>query len=122
MGLNRYLAVMLGGAFGSVARYSIGVFITARYPVPFPLATFLINVTGSFLIGFVMTAIPVGAHPVLRPLFVSGVLGGYTTFSAFEWETYSAPPVMAILYVLASVGVGFLACWSGAAVARYWGR
>jgi CrcB protein len=122
MGLNRYLAVMLGGAFGSVTRYAVGVLITARYAGSFPLATFLINVTGSFLIGFAMTAIPVGAHPVLKPLFVSGVLGGYTTFSAFEWETYSEPPVMAISYVLASVGLGFLACWSGAAIARYWAR
>lgn len=109
---------MLGGALGSVVRYSLGILITTHYDGDFPLATFLINVTGSFLIGFVMTLIPPGAHPVLRPLFVSGMLGGYTTFSAFEWETYSRPPILATTYVVASVGLGLLACWSGAALAR----
>jgi CrcB protein len=113
---------MLGGALGSVIRYSIGMMIASRYAGSFPLATFLINVTGSFLIGFAMTVIPAGAHPVLKPLFVSGMLGGYTTFSAFEWETYSETPAMAWTYVVASVGLGFLACWTGAALGRLWAR
>ncbi len=113
---------MLGGALGSVIRYSIGMAIASRYAVSFPVATFLINVTGSFLIGVAMTALPTTGSPILRPLIVSGVLGGYTTFSAFEWEAYISPNRIAAAYVTASVGLGFLACWSGALVARYLSR
>lgn len=117
--MNRYLAVMLGGALGSVVRYALGVAIMSRYSGPFPLGTFAINVTGSFLIGFAMTLIPDRGPAYLRPLVVSGVLGGYTTFSAFEWESYVSSRGVAILYVAASVGIGFLACWAGAILARY---
>ena len=117
--MNRYLAVMLGGAVGSVARYAISLAIMGRYTGPFPIATFLINVTGSFLIGFAMTLIPGRAAPYLRPLLVTGVLGGYTTFSAFEWESYSSSRGIALLYIAASVVIGFAACWSGALLARY---
>jgi CrcB protein len=116
--MNRYLAVMLGGAFGSVARYAISLAIMTRYTGPFPIATFLINVTGSFLIGFAMTLIPSRAPAYLRPLFVTGVLGGYTTFSAFEWESLMASRTLALVYIVSSVGIGFLACWSGAILAR----
>jgi fluoride exporter len=120
--MNRYLAVMLGGAFGSVARYALGVAIMSRYTGRFPITTFLINVTGSFLIGFAMTLIPDRGPAYLRPLVVTGVLGGYTTFSAFEWESYISSRGIAILYMSASVGIGFLACWTGAIVARYVAR
>jgi CrcB protein len=116
--MNRYLAVMLGGAFGSVIRYTIGVAVMSRWTGSFPIATFLINVTGSFLIGVAMTLIPEHGTPYLRPLVVTGVLGGYTTFSSFEWETFTSSPSTAVLYVLASVIVGFLACWCGASLAR----
>ena len=113
---------MLGGALGSVLRYAIGMAIVSRYATAFPIATFLINVTGSFLIGVAMTAIPTTGSPILRPLIVTGMLGGYTTFSAFEWETYVSTKGVAIAYIVSSVGLGFLACWSGAVLARYLSR
>lgn len=113
---------MFGGALGSVVRYAIGMAIASRYAVSFPIATFLINVTGSFLIGVAMTAIPTSGSPILRPLLVTGMLGGYTTFSAFEWETYVSPNRVAAAYVISSVGIGFLACWAGAVSARYFSR
>ncbi len=116
--LSRYLAVLCGGAFGSVLRYTIGVAVTSRYPGRFPLATFLINVTGSFLIGFVMTILPDRSAVWVRPLLVTGVLGGYTTFSAFEWETLVSPRNVAVLYMALSVGLGLVACWMGAWTAR----
>jgi CrcB protein len=108
---------MLGGAVGSVVRYALSLAIMSRYTGPFPVATFLINVTGSFLIGFAMTLIPDHGAPYLRPLLVTGMLGGYTTFSAFEWESYVSSRGIAILYVAASVGLGFAACWTGAVLA-----
>jgi CrcB protein len=110
----RYLQVLLGGAAGSLLRYAIGIFVLEHYRGRFPIGTFLINVIGSFFIGVVTTSLEAG----WRPLLVTGVLGGFTTFSAFEWETFSLNqdgfPAMAILYAVSSVATGFLACWGGA--------
>src|ERR1700733_7064391 len=85
--LDRYLMVMLGGATGSLARYLLGAAIMNRVGSRFPLGTVVINITGSFLIGFLMTMLTerLSPHPLLRPLLVVGFLGGYTTFSSFEW-------------------------------------
>jgi CrcB protein len=109
----RYLQVLLGGAAGSLLRYTIGLFVLELYKGPFPLGTFLINVTGSFFIGVVMSSLGAG----WRPLLVTGVLGGFTTFSAFEWETFSIGqdglPGLALFYAVASVVCGLLACWAG---------
>ena len=88
----RYVLILLGGGIGSLARYVAGAAIMARFGSRFPLGTLVINVTGSFLIGLIMTLISERLSPAtnLRPLLVIGFLGGYTTFSSFEWETYSA--------------------------------
>ncbi len=120
--MNRYFAVMLGGAVGSAFRYAINLAIAGRYPGRFPLATFLINVTGSFLIGVAYPLLPTQGASLLRPLLITGVLGGYTTFSAFELETLLAPREIALLYVAASVGLGFLACWCGLLLGRAYSR
>jgi CrcB protein len=91
-----------------------------RLPV---LGTMTINITGSFLIGLLMTLITerFGLNSNLRPLLVVGFLGGYTTFSSFEWETYSTMRNdfwMAIANVVGSVVLGYAAVWLGAALAR----
>ena len=117
--------MLCGGALGSLARYLVTLLVNegAGYSGRFPLATFLINVTGSFLIGLLLVILDRGEllHPNLRPLLVTGVLGGFTTFSSFEWEAFalsrSTPPI-ALVYCLASVAVGFAACWCGASLAR----
>ena len=116
--VNRYLAVMLGGAAGSALRYAISLAVIGRYTGQFPLGTFLINLTGSFLIGFALTVIPPTGYEILRPLLVTGFLGGYTTFSAFEWETLVSPRPVAVAYVVLSVGLGLAACWAGVALGR----
>ena len=107
----RYLQVLLGGAVGSLLRYVIGLIVLEHYSGRFPIGTFLINVTGSFFIGVVMTSLGAG----WRPLLVTGVLGGFTTFSAFEWETFALgqnkAPGLALIYLAASVAAGFSACW-----------
>jgi CrcB protein len=123
--LLRCLLVLCGGALGSLARYlvTLGVNEGAGYSGRFPLATFLINVSGSFAIGLLLVLLDRGEllHPNMRPLLVTGVLGGFTTFSAFEWEIFalgrSTPPI-ALFYGAASVVVGFAACWFGALIAR----
>jgi CrcB protein len=116
---------MLGGAAGSLARYVAGVAIMARLGGRFPLATLVINVTGSFLIGLLMALFTerFQPHPYWRLLLVVGFLGGYTTFSSFAYETYSAvragSPWIGLINVVASVAFGYAAVWLGAlAMAR----
>ncbi len=121
----RYLLILLGGGVGSLSRFLVGSAIAARFSPRFPIAgTMTINITGSFLIGLLMTLITerYGANSNLRPLLVIGFLGGYTTFSSFEWETYSAIRDggfwMGILNVVGSVVLGYSAVWLGAMLAR----
>jgi len=111
--------VLLGGGAGSLIRYLATLGINEHYDGRFPLATFLINVTGSFIIGLLLVLLDREdlLHPNFRPLLVTGFLGGYTTFSTFEWEVLalgrSAPPT-AVLYCIGSIVVGLLGCWAGA--------
>src|SRR6266496_2750588 len=84
--------VLVGGGSGALLRYVLGTTIMQRYGGSFPLGTFVINITGSFLIGFLMTLLTehFQPHPYWRLLLVVGCLGGYTTFSSFEYETLQA--------------------------------
>jgi CrcB protein len=121
--LNRYMMVMLGGATGSLLRYVLGTAIMARVGGRFPVGTVVINITGSFVIGLLMTLFTerLDPQPNLRLLLVTGFLGGYTTFSSFEWETLSlvqdGSRWLGLLNVVGSVLVGYVAVWLGAAVA-----
>ena len=118
--MEKYLLVLAGGAVGSLARFLAGTAIMNRFASRFPLGTMIVNVTGCFLIGAIMTALTqrAPANPNLRLLLVVGFLGGYTTFSSFEWETFAAArdgsPWIGLLNVLASVALGYLAVWLGA--------
>jgi CrcB protein len=114
---------MLGGAAGSLARYVLGIAIMSRAGGRFPLGTVSINITGSFLIGLLMTLFTerFSPHPNLRLFLVVGVLGGYTTFSSFEWETFGlvrdGARWLALLNAAGSVLAGYIAVWLGAALA-----
>src|ERR1051326_8063513 len=120
----RYVLILLGGGIGSLARYVAGAAIMARFGSRFPLGTLVINVTGSFLIGLIMTLISERLSPAtnLRPLLVIGFLGGYTTFSSFEWETYSAVRAVVLwsglANVIGGVSLGYAAVWRGVFPAR----
>jgi CrcB protein len=122
--LDRYLVVMLGGAIGTLARYVVGTAIMSRVGGRFPWGTVVINITGSFLIGFIVTAFTerFSPHPNWRLLLVVGVLGGYTTFSAFEWETLGLVRDglrwLGLLNAAGSVVLGYIAVWLGVVVAR----
>lgn len=84
-------AVAAGGALGAVCRYLVSNWFLQRFGPAFPWGTFTINVTGAFLIGIVLqyAAIRTGFSPYLRLFLATGILGGYTTFSTFAFETYS---------------------------------
>ncbi len=82
------LLVALGGAIGSAARYLVGVFVANRFGPDFPWGTFIVNVSGSFLIGVILSLTGGGQLPAGARLFLAaGVMGGYTTFSTYSNET-----------------------------------
>ena len=116
--------VLAGAGLGGLARYVAGTWIMAKYAGRFPLGTFVINVTGSFVIGVLMTLLTERFHPHShwRLFLVVGVLGGYTTFSSFEFEAYQAvrdgARWMGMLYLMGSVLLGYLGVWLGAVLAE----
>ena len=118
--MDRYALVLVGAGLGGLMRFLLGTWIMTKYGGRFPLGTFLINITGSFLIGLLMTMFTERSHlhPNWRLFLVVGVLGGYTTFSSFEYETFQAvrdgARPLGLLYVTGSVLIGYLAVWLGA--------
>ena len=119
-----YLLILAGGGVGSLARYLVGSAVMTRFVTRFPLGTLVVNVTGSFLIGLLMTLLTerFQPHPNWRLVLVVGFLGGYTTFSSFEWETYAAVRDggfwIGLANVVGSVSLGYAAVWLGALLAR----
>ncbi|MDA8156163.1 MAG: fluoride efflux transporter CrcB [Actinomycetota bacterium] len=119
-----YLAVFVGGGIGAVSRYLLAGWIGQQWGRSFPLGTFVINITGSFLIGFLMTLMAerLIENPQWRLFLVVGGLGGYTTFSSFQYETgklvLDGEMGFAALNVILSVAVGFIALKLGDVVAK----
>jgi len=122
--IARTLVVGAGGFLGASARYVLGGLLYRWLPATFPWATLVINVTGCFGIGFL--AVMVEERMVLGPgarLFLMvGILGGYTTFSTFGYETIAllreSSFAAAAGNVLGQVALGLVAVWAGAAAAR----
>lgn len=119
----KYVMVGVGGFLGAIARYALGVYIGSRYGVRFPLGTFVINVSGSFLIGFILALLArTTASEYWRYLIPIGFIGAYTTFSTFEYETLRAIQDGQVMTGLLNVGlslvIGFVAVWAGAFIGR----
>ncbi len=120
----KILAIGIGGAFGAIARHLINISPVAGVFARFPLPTFLINVTGSFLIGFCLILFTdrVEINENLRMAIIVGFLGAFTTFSTFEMEIFGLVRerefVSAGAYVIASVVVGFAGVIAGVELAR----
>jgi CrcB protein len=113
-----FALVALGGALGSVLRHALSVLLAQALGTGFPWGTLAVNVIGSAAIG---VAAGLGVSGGARLLLVTGMLGGFTTFSAFSLETgelFERHPGLAALYVAASVGLGLLAFAAGLMVAR----
>jgi CrcB protein len=116
--MRLYLLLALGGALGTVARYFIGTHVAVGHE--FPWATLLINVSGSFAIGLAANLVAEGrwhASPDGRIFFMTGICGGFTTFSAFSLQTLVLAQkgewLRAGGYVASSVVVCLLAVWLG---------
>ena len=121
--IRQCLVVAAGGSLGAVARFLVGVAITTRVQSLFPWATFVINVSGSFLLGLVATLI---LNRVLVSenwrLFVTiGFVGAYTTFSTFEYESARLQSSwQALGNLLGSVVAGYAAVWLGIRLGQLW--
>jgi fluoride exporter len=119
-----YIAIAIGGTLGCWARYAMTNLVQAVYGRDFPYATLSINVLGAFVMGFLFieTLERLTVSPAVRTGILTGVLGGFTTFSTFEMETLllseQGDVPKALLYVFLSVGLGFLAAFGGAYIAR----
>ena len=122
-GWTRVLLLSLGGALGVNARYFTGMWVTRLAGQQYPWATFVINVTGSFAIGFVMMVLGRWLpHQNYRLFFVTGFLGGYTTYSSFAFESLTlwerGERGLGFTYATSTFVGGFLAVALGAALAR----
>jgi fluoride exporter len=121
-----YLWIALGSALGGVARYWLSGVVAQRFGEAFPVGTLIVNVTGSFAIGFVAAVGDPGGRMLMgvtaRRFIMVGLCGGYTTFSSFSLQTLNLARDGEWLYaganVLLSVAVCLLAVWLGHAAAE----
>lgn len=122
--MGRLLLICLGGALGTAARYGISVWSRGALGAGFPWGTLLVNLGGSFLLGMIMV---VGASTAWlsetqRLALSSGVMGGFTTYSSFNYETFKLVDEGSPKIAVANVFVTLLGCalagWAGVALAR----
>jgi CrcB protein len=119
-----YLLIGIGGFLGANARYLVAEWITARLGPTFPFGTFVINISGSFVLGFFLIFISerLLIHPNWRLFFAIGFLGAYTTFSTFSFENFALIQERSYLLaganMLGSVLLGLAAVVAGIIVAR----
>ena len=114
-----FLLVGIAGMVGAVLRYGLGVYFDHWWFYHFPLATFMINMAGSFILGWLTNFLPKvkWLHPHIKTALGTGLIGSFTTFSTFSVETVhlisAARWGVAILYVLLSLWGGLLFSWLG---------
>ena len=124
MSLSKYMYIAVGGALGSIARFWVGSAVASRLGTKFPYGTFVINITACAIIGFSLTFLAkrTDLNPAWRFLVPVGFVGGYSTFSTYEWETLSTLRSgafsMAALYAFSSLFLGLAAVWCGALIAE----
>lgn len=122
--MDKYLFIGFGGVLGAISRYWLGLGIAGLAAPGFPWGTFIINLSGCFLLGLFLTFSQekLEIDPRLRLGLATGFLGAYTTFSTFSVETLAFLNqgywVQGITYVIASVILGIILVWLGMATAR----
>lgn len=116
--MNQLLLVVLGGGVGSGARYLLSAWMLERFGPGFPWGTFAVNVVGSFLLGVVMQLGHAGASLSLEArLFLStGLMGGFTTYSTFNYETLRLLQAGSLPLALGNVGLTLSSCLAAGAL------
>ena len=120
----KYLIVFAGGGIGAAVRYWMQGFVHAFSGAGFPYGTLVVNVLGSFLIGFLMSLFDERfvVQPMLRVFLTVGVLGGFTTFSSFSYETMAllrdGSYTLGLLNIAGSVGLCLVATWLGLIIGK----
>lgn len=105
----QYLLVGAGGTLGSIVRFKLGAYINTKSQGRFPWSTFIINITGAFLLGIVSTA---NVNKNVTLFLGDGFLGAYTTFSTFMYEGFNLfqhkKKLNAFIYILSSIILGVI--------------
>jgi CrcB protein len=126
--LINVIAVAVGAMLGANARYWVGLWVSQKSDPVFPFGTLLINLTGSFLIGLLHSTvgIKIGIEEEVQLFAITGVLGAYTTYSTFSFETLTLArtdqPRVAWMYALTSVGPGVVLAAIGFGLGNWLGR
>ncbi|MFT0212954.1 fluoride efflux transporter CrcB [Pseudomonas sp. F1_0610] len=124
MNIAVFFAIALGGAVGSLLRYMVGLWVSAHWASYFYLATFSVNILGSFLMGclYGLFLLRPEIPEVIRLGSMVGLLGGFTTFSSFSIESFrllqNGHILTALGYILLSVALGLLAAWAGVVLTK----
>jgi len=122
--LNRFVLIAIGAALGANARYLVGLWAGDRFGAGFPYGTLIVNVSGSFLLGFLLTLATerLQISPEVRLLFAVGFLGSYTTFSSFAVESMNLGRegglILSLLNIFGNNLIGLVCAVLGAYLAR----
>lgn len=124
--MERLLWIFIGSGLGGVARFALNGWVTAKAGSAFPWGTLLVNLSGSWLIGVIGTLVASTSRPGgaqwAGDFLVVGILGGFTTYSAYSFQTLvlarSGHELRAMLYALGTLALCLLAVAAGAALAR----
>lgn len=122
--MSQILAVALGGAAGALARHGVSTAVAAAFGPRFPLGTLVVNVAGSFAMGWLFALFSERAHvpPELRLLLMTGLLGAFTTFSTFSVETLALLQagrwLAGAANMVLSVALCLAAAWAGTLLVR----
>jgi CrcB protein len=120
--MRSLLFVGIGGGIGSILRYSLSLFIGRNVPIVFPLGTFLVNCSGCFLIGvfYALASRYSWFNEEWRLLLITGICGGYTTFSTFSYDGFyllkSGSYFSFLIYMVGTLILGLLATFAGVAI------
>jgi fluoride exporter len=122
--VKNYFVVFLGGGIGASSRYWLSGIVYRWLPVTFPYGNLVVNISGCFLIGVLMTAMNdrLIVSPALRLFLVIGILGGFTTFSSFSYETVALFKDNEIVRALLNVAFSVMGCLGATVIGSYAGK